>query len=802
MAIFQHISGLALQQIVDGACKALGVVAGASAGQAVAGFLEKRFSDHSRRLGEALTRAADRAWRALEISLAGESFWERIKVKLSGGEEQAFRAQVRAFLEATPLAGLPGHGEEYRQLALRELRAARKQGLLTAGRVSPQGLAEQVGHLATFGDPAEMVRAQAEALEAMAEEVRQAGFPSLAHLLTLRPLTLPSPPSAGEGRVRGDGGTPLIVLAVRFFFRREVEHDRELFQGLSFAQMEHLGQAQEAGFDRLAELLEQHGSRLEDMLSGVADVVLETHVAVLDIQQELRKVGQIVTSSMEQQHAVRRLADTSKPARTEQDLRLALMNTLLKTPHRQLEALCPLHAEVVTKDPLFYVRLAAWYFDHGDVRDHKEMFIVTLALSDFEGHRDAGLALLRELPPYEVVRVVDFIHGTKEQQGETVVEHGLGLNVPRSLRTEVTRYLAEREANPEWFDSTALVARKALKRLYALLHIAPSERAQKILFEDDPPADSRVADLKRLAKAGTPEEQAQAIVEGKVPFRIAVSVLPTITPLTLEALIERMSPQELINSLGLLQRRGAFADPNLKAMIDLKLEEAKRDKRVSAFKTEEAARAVPVDEQTRRKLEEVADVQIKARGRITRSTAVLIDKSGSMELAIDVGKRIAAMISTVCSRELFVYAFDKMAYPIVPKGNDLAAWQRAFAGINAGGLTACGVAVEMMRRKKQVVEQVVLVTDEEEYDPPYFVESLLRYQREVGVLPAICIVRVPDSSTRLQEQCKRAGLTVATFDFSGDYYSLPNLIPLLEPASELDLLLEIMDYPLPQRKPA
>ena len=34
--------------------------------------------------------------------------------------------------------------------------------------------------------------------------------------------------------------------------------------------------------------------------------------------------------------------------------------------------------------------------DHGDVRDHKEMFAVTLILSDFPGHRDVGLAMLRE----------------------------------------------------------------------------------------------------------------------------------------------------------------------------------------------------------------------------------------------------------------------------------------------------------------------------------------------------------------------------------------------------------------------
>jgi hypothetical protein len=42
------------------------------------------------------------------------------------------------------------------------------------------------------------------------------------------------------------------------------------------------------------------------------------------------------------------------------------------------------------------------------------MFIVTLVLSEFEGHRDVGLAMLRGLPPYQVVRVLDFIHGRKK----------------------------------------------------------------------------------------------------------------------------------------------------------------------------------------------------------------------------------------------------------------------------------------------------------------------------------------------------------------------------------------------------
>ncbi len=100
-------------------------------------------------------------------------------------------------------------------------------------------------------------------------------------------------------------------------------------------------------------------------------------------------------------------------ATNEQDIRLELLNTLLTTPHRKLEEIWPVHQQIVGTDPRFYVRLAAWYADYGDVRDHKEMFVATLSLSDFPGHRDVGLALLRDLPPYQVGRVLDFVHGRK-----------------------------------------------------------------------------------------------------------------------------------------------------------------------------------------------------------------------------------------------------------------------------------------------------------------------------------------------------------------------------------------------------
>jgi hypothetical protein len=488
---------------------------------------------------------------------------------------------------------------------------------------------------------------------------------------------------------------------------------------------------------------------------------------------------------------------------SEQDLRLSILNTLLTTPHRRLDEVWLVHDELVRQDPRFYVHLAAWYADHGDVRDHKEVFVITLALSDFPGHRDVGLALLRDLPPYEVVRVVDFISGRKQRtRGEEVLTNfGLFRNLPRSLRTEVRHYLREREADDNWLDSSILTARKAIKRLYALLHVAPSERAQKILFDEEPPVDSRLFALRRLARAASPQEQAQAIVEHQIPYRVAASVVKEITPAVLIALVERMSPQELINTMAALERRGALAHPEVKALVERKLEEARTGTRVSALKAEEALKATNLSKDMRQRLEKVADTQVKAKGRITRPTALLIDKSGSMSVAIELGKRVGALLSTVCEEKLYVYAFGTIAYEVEAGGSDLAAWERSLQGIVAGGGTSVGVAVEALRRKRQYVEQMLIITDEGENTPPLFLDSLRRYKDEVNADPTVCFVRTPGATTQMEESCRRAGLVVDAFQFTGDYYALPNLVPLVSRPSKLELLQEILEYPLPARKP-
>jgi len=142
--------------------------------------------------------------------------------------------------------------------------------------------------------------------------------------------------------------------------------------------------------------------------------------------------------------------ETAKNSQTELAVRAQLFNSLLAVPHREVAKVRKAHQDVVKQDPRFYVRFASWYFDKGEIRDHKEMFISTLCIATEEetkftdpstggdvfktnedsALRNVGLALLSKLPPYQVSRVVKYV---KEVA-----------NPPRSLRTEVTRYLRER----------------------------------------------------------------------------------------------------------------------------------------------------------------------------------------------------------------------------------------------------------------------------------------------------------------------------------------------------------------------
>lgn len=469
----------------------------------------------------------------------------------------------------------------------------------------------------------------------------------------------------------------------------------------------------------------------------------------------------------------------------ERDLRLEILNSLLTTPHRELSKVADLHNEMSRLDPIFYGHLACWYQHSGDVRDHKEVFVANLLTSELPEHRDAGFMLLQEFPPYQVGRIIDFM---KQQKGKA----------PRSARTAVTRYLRKREADPDLFDRAALRGRKAMKHLYATLHIAPGPRAEAVLFKNDPPENSLAAAMKTLAAAVEPIDQARLIVEKSIPYAVAIGAISKITPTVLVALINAMTPQEVINNLKSLKARGAMDHADVKALIDGKLDKAATSGRVSAFKALVAADVTELDAETAARLERVTNEQVKRKGSITKSTALLVDKSGSMEQAIEAGKHLASLISGIAQAGLHVYAFDNMPYEVKASGSELSDWEKAFRHIHAGGSTSIGAPLEAMRLQKVVVEQIILITDEQENTSPYFADVYEAYKRDLNVAPNVVIVKVGRANGWIDDKMKGKG-QVDTFQFDGDYYSLPNLVPMLARPSRLELLLEIMSIPLPER---
>jgi hypothetical protein len=304
MGTLHHLSTLALRQTLDGACRAMGVAAAEEVLDRVVAFLAARFTDHSLRLGRALGRANSQTWKAVEIALAGESLWNL----LDAAEHKAFRQQIRQFLDTTPLYGLAGHGPEFRQQCLRELRAAQKAGSLQAA-YDPSDLAQHVGAFARFGDPQSLIEEEWRILDRLADELMRLSYPTVAHFVAVRPPQ----------------GPAVVVAGVRYFFRREVETDRELFQGLTWAELDAIQKAQEYGFASLADVLAQQTEHLDGALDRIHDVVTQTHGAVQDVKgmqqlhgQQLDQIYQAILDLKRKQEEQGRAVQSSAPVKEEE----------------------------------------------------------------------------------------------------------------------------------------------------------------------------------------------------------------------------------------------------------------------------------------------------------------------------------------------------------------------------------------------------------------------------------------------------------------------------------------------------
>src|ERR1019366_8187893 len=216
MSLVSKLIGFGFRQVI-------GAVAGDDAGELtgklagpVIQLVERHFTDHSQTLPKALAKANDRAWQALSIALAGDGFLDKIKVFFAAGDDKGIREQVQLFLQHKNI-GFEGTSADFRKQCLVELKTAKKAGLLSAQNLSPSDVARQTANFQRYADPKGMVDGAEQVVGQIADDLASE-YPNLAKLLRQRP----------------HGGSPLLVSAFAYFFRREVETNDELAHGLFF----------------------------------------------------------------------------------------------------------------------------------------------------------------------------------------------------------------------------------------------------------------------------------------------------------------------------------------------------------------------------------------------------------------------------------------------------------------------------------------------------------------------------------------------------------------------------------------
>jgi hypothetical protein len=366
----------------------------------------------------------------------------------------------------------------------------------------------------------------------------------------------------------------------------------------------------------------------------------------------------------------------------------------------------------------------------------------------------------------------------------------------RNLRQAVVFYLRRREQLPEWMDECIIRDRRSMKYLYATFHIKPDPRTQSLLFEEANLYKSRVSIARQLAGlVNNPDYQARLIRDGRIHFTTAVGSVRHYTPEVLSALVYVMTPQQMINHLAFLEKRGALQCPAIRQEVLRKIREGATESRVNDMKSFVALRQLQVDQELAKELFDMTQKRLQARGQIVRPTALFIDKSGSMDVCLDIGKQLAALVSTVCEADLAVEVFDGQSFSVTPKQRDLAGWEEAFRLIRADGCTSIGAPLRKLQSRR--MEQIVVVSDGEENTAPFFSLEMREYCRIHQMTPDIFLIKVSQrDETDFERMMRMEGFSLTVIPFNGDYYNLPNVIPRLCQGVEADLVAEVLQYPL------
>lgn len=468
-----------------------------------------------------------------------------------------------------------------------------------------------------------------------------------------------------------------------------------------------------------------------------------------------------------------------------------IISELTRSEHGDLKKYLNVGKPAASQESEFFAHLIAWDALKGQIRDaHVALPVISLAVDFPKDYLENSLAHIAQLRPRDFLRAYRFGLDLK-----------LKSNRRKVMNTLTADYLHYLESSTKAWDRTAVQHRRTLKELYALAHVKPSARAQRVLFLNNYPPNSVFEKIARL-KDMSAQEAAGTIMECRIPFLVAIGALGAKakdTDLAL-ALIERMSPTELVTNTKMLEKLGVKTIPALRAAFEDGLKRAAKSKKTT-LKTTRAAEQI-TDAGLKAQLNSLQEKQLQNLGGVEGNWLVLGDKSGSMEGAIETARQVASILSKMVKGTISLVFFDTMPRFIDVTGKTYEQIKVATNGVTANGGTSIGCGLLSVRERNIDIDGIAVVSDAAENSTPYFVDQYKSLVRESGREVPVYLYRVGSTDSYwadkdLAKSMKVEGLDIQEFDLSNgvDYFSLPNLVLTMR-TQRYKLVDEIMETKL------
>ncbi len=284
----------------------------------------------------------------------------------------------------------------------------------------------------------------------------------------------------------------------------------------------------------------------------------------------------------------------------------------------------------------------------------------------------------------------------------------------------------------------------------------------------------------------------------QIPFLIAAGAMGSRMkePDVLMAIIQRMSPTELVTNMKRLEKLGVKNIPALRAALEEALKKTASSGK-NMLKTSKAVESVD-DEKLKAKLNALQEKQFAAKVQkqgVEGDWLVCGDCSGSMQTAIEGARQVAAILAKMVKGQVHLVFFNDTPRYFDVTGKTYEELVSLTSRIGANGGTNLGCSLQYILDRKIQVSGIAIISDGGENRQPVFADRYKAYIQKWSTEPTVYFYHLSGDADFFSVNMRQAGIGFETFDLVSkgfDYYSLPNLVQTMR-VSRYSLIDEIME---------